>query len=113
MDQSKTVSADVSSQLSGPAGLVLNLDTHEVRRDGRRLCLELREFQLLEYLMRNKNRVISRDEIFQEVWGVDVVNHTLDARISALRKKIDLDYPERVLFTISRKGYLLIDHSTT
>jgi DNA-binding response OmpR family regulator len=113
MDQSTIVSADTSCQLLGAAGLVLDLGKREVRRDGQKLYLELREYQLLEYLLRNKNRIVPRDEILQEVWGKDILNHTLDARMSALRKKIDHDFPVKVLYTISRKGYLLIDHATT
>jgi len=113
MDQSTIVSADISCQLLGAAGLVLDPGKREVRRDGQKLYLELREYQLLEYLLRNKNRIVPRDEILQEVWGKDILNHTLDARMSALRKKIDHDFPVKVLYTISRKGYLLIDHSTT
>jgi DNA-binding response OmpR family regulator len=109
MDQSIVASAGSTCQHLAAAGLILDINTREVRRDGRKLCLEHREFQLLEYLLRNKNRIVTREEIFREVWGKDVINHTLDARMSALRKKVEHDFPVKMLYTISRKGYLLTD----
>jgi len=91
----------------------LDSDTREVRRDGRKLYLELREFQLLEFLLQNKNRIVPREEIFREVWETVVINHTLDSRMSALRKKVDEGFRIKLLYTISRKGYLLADHFST
>lgn len=108
MDQS-IASAGSKCALLAAAGLTLDPGTHEVRRDGQILSLELREFQLLEYLLRNKNRIVPRDEISREIWGRDILSHTLDARMSALRKKVEHDFPVKVLYTISRKGYLLTD----
>src|SRR5215469_12187141 len=109
MSQDIIVSADSDSLRLAAAGLTLDTGTREVRRDGQRLSLEYREFQLLEYLLRNKNRIVSRKEILREIWGKDVLNHTLDARMSALRKKVEYDSGEKMLYTISRKGYLLTD----
>jgi DNA-binding response OmpR family regulator len=109
MEESIFASAVGACPVLAAAGLTLDPDTHEVRRDGQKLSLELREFQLLEYLLRNKNRIVPREEILREIWGKDIVNHTLDARISALRKKIEHDFPVKMLYTISRKGYLLTD----
>jgi DNA-binding response OmpR family regulator len=109
MDQSLVASAGNACQQMTAGGLVLDMDTREVLRDGRKISLELREFQLLEYLLRNKNQIVPREEIYREVWGKDVLSHTLDARVSALRKKIEQDFPVKMLYTISRKGYLLID----
>ncbi len=109
MDQSIVASAGSACQQLVAAGLILDIDSREVRRDGRKVFLEFREFQLLEYLLRNKNRIVTREEISREVWGKDVLNHTLDARMSALRKKVEHDFPVKMLYTISRKGYLLTD----
>jgi len=109
MEESIFASAVGACPVLAAAGLTLDPDTHEVRRDGQKLSLELREFQLLKYLLRNKNRIVPREEILREIWGKDIVNHTLDARISALRKKIEHDFPVKMLYTISRKGYLLTD----
>jgi two-component system, OmpR family, copper resistance phosphate regulon response regulator CusR len=113
MDQSIVASAGSGFRLLAAAGLTLDPETHEVRRDGQKLHLELREFQLLEYLLRNKNRIVPRGEILREIWRKDILNHTLDARISALRKKIEYNFPVKILYTISRKGYFLFDHSIT
>jgi DNA-binding response OmpR family regulator len=64
---------------------------------------------LLEYLLRNKDQIVPRAEILREIWGKEILNHTLDARMSALRKKIEHDFPVKMLYTISGKGYLLVD----
>jgi DNA-binding response OmpR family regulator len=109
MDQSLVASAGNVCQQMTAGGLVLDIDTHEVRRDGRKISLELREFQLLEYLLRNKDQIVPRQDILREIWGKEILNHTLDARMSALRKKIEQDFPEKMLYTISGKGYLLVD----
>lgn len=110
MDRSIIVSAGGGCPILAAAGLTLDPETHEVRREGQKLSLELREFQLLEYLLRNKNRIVPREEILREIWGKEILSHTLDARISALRKKIEYNFPVKMLYTISRKGYVLIDH---
>jgi DNA-binding winged helix-turn-helix (wHTH) protein len=108
MGQSIDTCAGNSCQQLTAAGLILDSDTREVRRDGRKLSLELREFQLLEFLLQNKNRIVPREEIFREVWETAVINHTLDSRMSALRKKVDEGFRIKLLYTISRKGYLLV-----
>ena len=109
MDQTIIASTGDDCPVLAAAGLTLDPDTHEVRRDGQKLDLELREFQLLEYLLRNKNRIVPREEILREIWRKDILNHTLDARMSALRKKVEHDFPVKMLYTISGKGYLLTD----
>jgi len=109
MDQSIIASEACACQQLAAADLVLDIITREVRRDGRKLCLELREFQLLEYLLQNKNRIVPREEILRKVWGKDILNHTLDARMSALRKKVEQGFPVKMLYTVSGKGYLLTD----
>lgn len=101
--------ATSSCQLLRAADLVMDPDKGEVRRDSKMLDLETREFQLLEYFLRNKNKVVSRSELIRDVWKQDVNIHTMDARISALRKKIDSTFPVKLLYTISRKGYQLLD----
>lgn len=108
MDESIIARGTDGRQLKS-AGLTLNRDTREVRHEGRPIALETREFQLLEYLLRNKNRIVSRQEIYQEIWGRDILDHTLDAKISSLRKKIEPESCPKMLYTISRKGYLLVD----
>jgi DNA-binding response OmpR family regulator len=93
------------------ADLVLDPDKGEARRDSIKLKLEYREFQLLEYFLRNKNRIVSRSELIRDVWKQEINIHTMDARISALRKKIDGTFSVKLLYTISRKGYQLLDNN--
>ncbi|HXD78924.1 MAG TPA: winged helix-turn-helix domain-containing protein [Puia sp.] len=109
MNEHPIVPANPDSRQLVAAGLTLDPDTREVRREGRRIALEQREFQLLEYLLHHKNRIVPRDDIYRGVWGHEIPGHTLDARISSLRKKIEHDFSSKILYTISRKGYLLVD----
>ncbi len=96
--------------------LMLNPDTHEVRRGGgrdgsggREVELTQREFELLEYLMRNERIVVSRQRLLDEVWGYDPfsVTNTIEVFISNLRKKLEADGEPRLLHTIRGAGYVL------
>jgi two-component system copper resistance phosphate regulon response regulator CusR len=98
-----------SCEMLKAADLIMDPLKGEVRRDSKMLNLEDREFQLLEYFLRNKNRIVSRSELLRDVWKHDINIHTMDARISSLRKKIDYSFNVKLLYTISRKGYQLVD----
>jgi DNA-binding response OmpR family regulator len=89
--------------------LTLNPDTHDVSRGGRRIDLTQREFELLEYLMRNERIVISRQRLLDEVWGYDPfsLTNTIEVFISNLRKKLEADGEPRLLHTIRGAGYVL------
>jgi DNA-binding response OmpR family regulator len=89
--------------------LMLNPDTHEVTRDGRDVDLTQREFELLEYLMRNERIVISRQRLLDEVWGYDPfsVTNTIEVFVSNLRRKLEADGEPRLLHTIRGAGYVL------
>jgi DNA-binding response OmpR family regulator len=89
--------------------LMLNPDTHEVRRADRAIDLTQREFELLEYLMRNERIVVSRQRLLDEVWGYDPfsVTNTIEVFISNLRKKLEADGEPRLLHTIRGAGYVL------
>lgn len=91
------------------ADLVFNVHSHEVTRRGMRIDLSRTEYLLLEFLMRNANRAISRQSLLQAVWGFGhtVENNTLDAFIRLLRKKIDCGCTERLLHTVRGFGYRL------
>src|SRR3954466_3962183 len=73
------------------AGLTLNPDTHEVTRGERSIDLTQREFELLEYLMRNERLVISRQRLLDEVWGYDPfsITNTIEVFVSNLRRKLE------------------------
>jgi DNA-binding response OmpR family regulator len=96
--------------------LKLNPDTHEVTRgdspDGevdRSIDLTQREFELLEYLMRNERIVISRQRLLDEVWGYDPfsMTNTIEVFVSNLRRKLEAGGEPRLLHTIRGAGYVL------
>jgi DNA-binding response OmpR family regulator len=89
--------------------LKLNPDTHEVTRGGRPVDLTQREFELLEYLMRNERIVISRQRLLDEVWGYDPfsMTNTIEVFVSNLRRKLEASGEPRLLHTIRGAGYVL------
>src|ERR1700742_1023776 len=91
------------------ADLEMNLDNKEVYRSGRRIKLTAKEFQLLEYLMRNKNRVVSRADLAINVWDVDFNTNTnvIDVYISYVRNKVDRDFEHKLIQTHVGMGYIL------
>jgi DNA-binding response OmpR family regulator len=91
------------------ADLMLNSDTHEVKRGDRTVELTQREFELLEYLMRNERIVISRQRLLDEVWGYDPFSttNTIEVFVSNLRRKLEAEGEPRLLHTIRGAGYVL------
>jgi two-component system, OmpR family, response regulator MprA len=89
--------------------LVLNPDTREVRRGEREIELTNREFELLEFLMRNERLVVSRERLLDEVWGYDpmAATNTIDVFISNLRRKLEGGGESRLLHTKRGAGYVL------
>lgn len=93
--------------------LVMNLDSKEVTRNEQTISLTAKEFQLLEYLLRNKNRVVSRADIALQVWDIDFDTRTnvIDVYVNYLRKKIDKGFDEPLIHTHVGMGYVLKDKS--
>jgi DNA-binding response OmpR family regulator len=91
------------------ADLEMNLDNKEVKRAGKKISLTAKEFQLLEYLLRNKNRMLSRADISVNVWDMDFHANTnvIDVYVSYLRNKIDKSFPEKLIQTHVGMGYTL------
>jgi DNA-binding response OmpR family regulator len=89
--------------------LTLNRDTHEVTRGGRSVVLTAKEFSLLEFLMMYPNKVHTRDEIFNSVWGSDFLGESnlIDVYIRYLRNKVDDAADEKLIQTIRGVGYAL------
>jgi DNA-binding response OmpR family regulator len=89
--------------------LSLNPDTHEVRRAERDVELTQREFELLEYLMRNERIVVPRQRLLEEVWGYDpfATTNTIEVFVSNLRRKLEAGGEPRLLHTIRGAGYVL------
>ncbi|MGH2965501.1 MAG: response regulator transcription factor [Solirubrobacterales bacterium] len=89
--------------------LRLNPDTRDVYRGDRQIDLTNREFELLEYLMRNERLVISRERLLEEVWGYDpmALTNTIDVFISNLRRKLEASGEPRILHTKRGAGYVI------
>ncbi|HLI53530.1 MAG TPA: response regulator transcription factor [Acidimicrobiales bacterium] len=92
-------------------GLSLDPERHEFRRDGRLVPLPLKEFELLELLMANAGRVLTRETLIDRIWGADYVGDTktLDVHIKRLRAKVEDDpsRPERIT-TVRGLGYKFV-----
>ncbi|MDA0256656.1 MAG: response regulator transcription factor [Chloroflexi bacterium] len=93
------------------AHLVLDTTTHEVTRDGERVALRPREFDLLEYLMRHQRQALTRDRILDQVWGdaYDGGTRTVDVHMRWLREKLEEDpaHPAHLL-TVRGVGYKFV-----
>jgi DNA-binding response OmpR family regulator len=91
--------------------LEMNLDSKEVKRGEWLIQLTAKEFQLLEYLLRNKNRVVSRADIALNVWDIDFDTNTnvIDVYINYLRNKIDKKFDKKLIQTQVGMGYILRD----
>jgi len=89
--------------------LVINTDTREVKRDGTLISLTPKEYDLLVYLIENKNKVVSRENILFNVWGYDYEGETnvIDVFIRHLRKKIEDDFTKPLILTVRGIGYTL------
>lgn len=88
--------------------LTVYLDRHEVQANGHSVALTKKEFELLTYLIRNKNIVLTRDRILEEVWGYDYIGDTnvVDVYIRYLRSKIDEVVDRKYIHTIRGIGYV-------
>jgi len=93
--------------------LIMNLDTMQVTREGIKINLTAKEFQLLEYMLRNKNRVVSRADIAINVWDTDFDSNTnvIDVYISYLRNKIDKSFDEKLIQTHVGIGYIIKENN--
>jgi two-component system, OmpR family, copper resistance phosphate regulon response regulator CusR len=94
------------------ADLEMNLDSKIVWRAGKEINLTVKEFQLLEYLLRNKNKVVSRSDIAIHVWEIDFFTNTnvIDVYINYLRNKVDKPFAEKLIQTQTGRGYILKDN---
>lgn len=91
------------------ANLTVIIDSHTVLRDNQKIKLSMREFSILEYMIRNKERVLSRESIEQHIWdyGYEGGTNVVDVYIRYLRKKIDNGYSPKLIHTIRGLGYVL------
>lgn len=98
-----------STNIFTVADLTLDAGAHTVKRDGDPITLSAKEFDILEYLIRNKGIVLSREKIENHVWNFDYSGGTnvVDVYIRYLRKKIDDPYSKKLIHTIRGRGYVL------
>ena len=91
------------------ADLSLNLSSHTVTRGGAEINLTSKEYQLLEYLLYNKDKVLSREKIENHIWNYDYEGGTnvIDVYIRYLRKKIDDGFPTKLIHTVRGAGYVI------
>jgi len=91
------------------ADLTLNADRKTVNRAGKAIDLTAKEFSLLEYFLRNKERVVSKAELAREVWKIDFDTGTnmVEVYVNYLRKKIDLNFDKKLIHTQFGMGYIL------
>ncbi len=91
------------------ADLELDLNEKIARRGAKRIELTAKEFGLLEYLIRNRGRVVSRVDIAEKVWDIhfDTGTNVIDVYVNFLRKKIDKDFPKKLIHTVIGMGYML------
>lgn len=91
------------------ADMEVNLDDKVVRRLDKKIQLTTKEFALLEYFIRNREKVISRADIAAKVWDIhfDTGTNVIDVYVNFLRKKIDKDFDTKLIHTVVGRGYIL------
>jgi DNA-binding response OmpR family regulator len=90
-------------------GLALDNKTFEVEREGKQIQLTPQEFKLLEYLMNNQGRILTREMILNRVWlySPDIETRVVDVYMGYLRKKIDQDFEKKLLHSVRGFGYMI------
>ncbi len=106
-------SSEVKTSSLTIGDLEINTSTHEVRRQGKLVNLTAKEYAILEFLLYNKNRVVSRLSIAEHVWGDNfdlfTMTNFVDVHIKNLRKKMDDDREKKLIKTIRGVGYMIKD----
>ncbi|MGZ3810018.1 MAG: response regulator transcription factor [Bacteriovorax sp.] len=89
--------------------LIMDLEKREVYRQGKKISLQVKEFSLLDYFMRNPGKVITKTLILEKVWGYDFDPQTnvVDVLVCRLRNKVDKDFDEKIIQTHRGVGYVL------
>ena len=98
-----------NSELFSAYDLTLNPINREVKRAGKEIELTNKEFLLLEYFLRNKNRVLTRTMISEKIWDIDFITESniVDVYINFLRAKIDKGYDQKIIKTVRSVGYIV------
>ncbi len=105
--------SDARSAVIRVGDLEINTSTHEILRKGQSITLTSKEYAILEFLLYNKNRVLSRLSIAEHVWGDNfdlfTMTNFVDVHIKNLRKKIDQDENKSIIQTVRGVGYMIKD----
>ena len=98
-----------NSELLSAYDLTLNPINREVKRAGKEIELTNKEFLLLEYFLRNKNRVLTRTMISEKIWDIDFITESniVDVYINFLRAKIDKGYDQKIIKTVRSVGFIV------
>jgi DNA-binding response OmpR family regulator len=93
------------------ADLEMDTASRQVRRSGQAIDLKLKEYALLEFLLRNVHRPVTRTMIVEHVWDIhfDSVSNVVDVHINSLRNKVDKGFPRPLIHTVRGVGYMLSD----
>ena len=100
---------DDSSEVLSAYDLTLNPINREVKRAGKEIELTNKEFLLLEYFLRNKNRVLTRTMISEKIWDIDFITESniVDVYINFLRSKVDKGHDKKIIRTVRGVGYIV------
>ena len=100
---------DDSSEVLSAYDLTLNPINREVKRAGKEIELTNKEFLLLEYFLKNKNRVLTRTMISEKIWDIDFITESniVDVYINFLRAKIDKGFSQKIIKTVRSVGYIV------
>lgn len=103
------IKTDINENFISCGSLVVDMNTKRAVRDGVVIDLTVREYAILEYLARNKNVVVTREQIRANIWNVeeDINSNVVDVYIRYLRKKIDDNFEQKLIHTIRGVGYKL------
>lgn len=109
----RTSSSPPSAHVIKAADLEMNLETKQVKRGKEPINLTAKEFQLLEFLIRNKNKIVSRAEIAMNVWAIDFETNTnvIDVYINYVRNKVDKKFERKLIQTQVGMGYILNENA--
>ena len=104
-----SIKSDSMGNIFKIANLTVDCNMHTVFRDKQRIKLSPKEFSILEYMIRNKKRVISKEKIEQHIYDFDseINSNVIEVHIRLLRKKIDTDFTPKLIHTIRGVGYVL------
>ncbi|RJR28334.1 DNA-binding response regulator [candidate division WWE3 bacterium] len=105
-------SQDTGSPVLSAGNLKVNINTCEVSRGNKDIMLSPKEYAILEYLILNKCKVLSRMEIIEHVWGdeIDPFSNTVDVHINYLRTKVDSEWKKKLILTVKNRGYMICDN---